>query len=85
MQFELVRHFCVTYVFKEPLVLVFSHLTFVSVPDRLQAVNQLSVQFDWIVNEERMTLEHLFNLRLARVVSGLSFEFKYDTRATLKV
>ena len=62
MELVLVRHFGVRKVLEEPLILVFGNITLVSIPDGLQRVDQLSIQFDRVGDEQGVLFEDLLNL-----------------------
>ena len=70
---------------EEPLILVLCHLTLVTVPNRLQVVNELPIQLDWEVNEQRVLFEDFFDFGLSGELSGLSFKLKDNLSASFKV
>ena len=76
MQLELVGDLGVCKVLKEPLILVLSDLTLVTVPDGLQRVDQLAIQLDRVGNEQRVLFENLLDLCLSAKLAGLRLQLQ---------
>jgi hypothetical protein len=52
-------------MFKESFILIFSHISFISIPNCLQTIDLLSIQLNRVSNEQGMLLQNLFNFTLS--------------------
>jgi hypothetical protein len=83
VQFELKRNLCVSHLFVEAFVLIFSHVFLVPVPNCLQVVYQSSIQLYRETDELGVLFENLLDLELLAEVSSVASKLKRDSGATV--
>ena len=69
---------------EESFVFILCHFLFVPVPNGLQLVYHLSVQFDRVTDKQRVLLQDLLHLRLPRELSALRFHFQHYLSTSIK-
>lgn len=65
MELEFVWDLCVGEMFVELLIFVLGNISLVAEPNSLQIVNMLIVQLDWVLVENRVFSNNLFDLALS--------------------
>ena len=81
MKFELVRDFGVGNLLVKPFVFIFLHFSPFAIPNCLQRIQLLAVQFDGVWDELRKFCDDLLNFRLLRKLSGICSKL-YDNFGT---
>lgn len=76
MKMVLIWNFSVSKMLEKLFILVWSDFTFVFVPDSLQIVDQISVEFDWILVEYRVLFNYLFYFGFSTELNGFRIKFQ---------
>ncbi len=85
VELELVGDLCVGQVLEESLVFIFCDLTLIAIPDGLEVVQDLTIELDGIVYEQRILSNDLFNFTLSRELSGLWLKLENDLGTSLEI